>query len=201
MQERKGKCSHVSPAFCLLLTMARDNNKIRFQLISLKQVVNVAKAALEPQPHLDPAEEAALAAAEREAAAGLVSLSIPDAVCSNRSSSGSAKQLRASSLRRLLSRIKSSTMLQQYDQMELFLQHAQAEAAAAVVGGQAPPTHCGGGGRLAKVAEALAEAPRFMLLDFRRVQGLDATAARSFVSLHGRLSRMGVQARAKHNVL
>jgi hypothetical protein len=76
------------------------------------------------------------------------------------------------------------------------------------------------------VAAALAESPRFLILDFRRVrelaalipsalelgnqkdthrcpspptcrrvQGLDATAARSFVTLHNRLQALGIQAR------
>lgn len=45
--------------------------------------------------------------------------------------------------------------------MELFLHQAEAEAAAA---GLPPPQ-----GRLAKVAAALAQAPRFLILDFRKV--------------------------------
>lgn len=44
-----------------------------------------------------------------------------------------------------------------------------------------------------KLAAALAQSPRFLILDFRRVQGLDATAARSFVTLHNKLQRMGIQ--------
>lgn len=50
-----------------------------------------------------------------------------------------------------------------------------------------------GGAQLSKIASALAESPRFLILDFRRVQGLDATAARSFVTLHNKLHRMGIQ--------
>ncbi|KAL3133431.1 hypothetical protein ABBQ38_007297 [Trebouxia sp. C0009 RCD-2024] len=40
---------------------------------------------------------------------------------------------------------------------------------------------------------AAAVAPRFLLLDFRRVQGLDATAARTFFSLRSGLERLGVE--------
>ncbi|GAB4822722.1 hypothetical protein N2152v2_009768 [Parachlorella kessleri] len=42
-------------------------------------------------------------------------------------------------------------------------------------------------------AAALEQAPRFLILDFRRVQGLDATAARTFVTLHSKLHRKGIQ--------
>ncbi|KFM27070.1 Uncharacterized protein C24H6.11c [Auxenochlorella protothecoides] len=44
-----------------------------------------------------------------------------------------------------------------------------------------------------KLQGALIRAPLFLILDFKRVQGMDATAARTFVSLHVRLQRLGVQ--------
>ncbi|KAA6425635.1 MAG: Sulfate Permease Family [Trebouxia sp. A1-2] len=40
---------------------------------------------------------------------------------------------------------------------------------------------------------AASVSPRFLLLDFRRVQGLDATAARTFHSLRSALERLGVE--------
>ncbi|KAK9824383.1 hypothetical protein WJX72_009880 [[Myrmecia] bisecta] len=40
---------------------------------------------------------------------------------------------------------------------------------------------------------AVAAAPRFLLLDFRRVNGLDATAARTFSTLHSSLQQLGVE--------
>jgi len=47
--------------------------------------------------------------------------------------------------------------------------------------------------RLRQRAEAAAQqAPRFLLLDWRRVKGLDATAARTFGTLHKTLARMQV---------
>lgn len=45
---------------------------------------------------------------------------------------------------------------------------------------------------------ARATAPLFFLLDFSRVRGLDATAARSFVTLHARLLRLGVRLIVTH---
>lgn len=71
----------------------------------------------------------------------------------------------------------SATLCRTYDNVAQFLE------------GQ-PGT---GGEQAANVAAALAESPRFLILDFRRVQGLDATAARSFVTLHNKLQRMGIQ--------
>ncbi|KAI7843279.1 hypothetical protein COHA_003111 [Chlorella ohadii] len=52
--------------------------------------------------------------------------------------------------------------------------------------------------RQGQLAAALADSPRFLILDFRRVQGLDATAARSFVALHNRLQHMGIQLIVTH---
>ena len=40
---------------------------------------------------------------------------------------------------------------------------------------------------------AVSSAPKFVLLDFRRVHGLDATAARSFSTLFRRLQMLGVE--------
>ena len=45
--------------------------------------------------------------------------------------------------------------------------------------------------RLRERAQAAAQfAPRFLLLDWRRVKGLDATAARTFGTLYNTLARM-----------
>lgn len=45
----------------------------------------------------------------------------------------------------------------------------------------------------ARLQAALQAAPLFLILDFRRVQGMDATTARTFTGLHTRLQRLGVQ--------
>lgn len=44
-----------------------------------------------------------------------------------------------------------------------------------------------------RVRAALDAAPLFLILSFKRVQGMDATAARTFVGLRMRLERMGVE--------
>lgn len=46
---------------------------------------------------------------------------------------------------------------------------------------------------LERARAAVAESPRFVLLDFRRVHGLDATAARTLGTLASTLAMMGVQ--------
>jgi len=46
---------------------------------------------------------------------------------------------------------------------------------------------------LERAKAALAESPRYVLLDFLRVHGLDATAARTFGTLASTLAMMGVQ--------
>ena len=46
---------------------------------------------------------------------------------------------------------------------------------------------------LERATAAVAESPRFVLLDFRRVHGLDATAARTIGTLASTLATMGVQ--------
>ena len=58
-------------------------------------------------------------------------------------------------------------------------------------GHQSLPQHPGSDVMLA-AGEALQEAPLVLLLDFSRVHGVDATAARSFLTLHARLKRRGV---------
>ncbi|KAL4547721.1 hypothetical protein Ndes2526B_g06954 [Nannochloris sp. 'desiccata'] len=51
------------------------------------------------------------------------------------------------------------------------------------------------GGRISMhvAGQALQEAPLVLLLDLSRVHGIDATAARSFLTLHGRLKQRGVR--------
>ena len=81
---------------------------------------------------------------------------------------------------------------------------AAGSRAATVPGAARPVTHhlsgssaCSG---LRERAQAAAQAaPYFLLLDWRRVRGLDATAARTFGTLHNTLARM--QARLLHNKL
>lgn len=51
----------------------------------------------------------------------------------------------------------------------------------------------GGKTRMQIAGQALQEAPLVLLLDLSRVHGIDATAARSFLTLHNRLNQRGVR--------
>lgn len=57
---------------------------------------------------------------------------------------------------------------------------------------------------LERAKAAVAESPHYVVLDFRRVHGLDATAARTFGTLASTLAVMGVQlivTQARHSRL
>jgi sulfate permease, SulP family len=51
----------------------------------------------------------------------------------------------------------------------------------------------GGGSSMIAAGKALQEAPLVLLLDLSRVHGIDATAARSFLTLHSRLRQRGIR--------
>eukprot|EP00887_Chlorella_sp_A99_P005506 scaffold1.g5506.t1 len=158
------------------------------------KVCKVAQAALAPQPHLGPAEEAAAVIAN---GGPLLAPGLSGPVDGGERPGGEGGA--PAGLASELSRTKSSAMLAMHDGMAFFLQQqvkAEAEEAGAREARSAEEEAATGpprGGRLARVAAALEEAPHFLILDFRRVQGLDATAARTFVTLAARLARMGVQ--------
>ncbi|KAL4419479.1 hypothetical protein ABPG77_008281 [Micractinium sp. CCAP 211/92] len=130
----------------------------------VSKVVSIAASTLENQPHLDSAAAAAaVAEAEADAQQG--------------ASAQQAQQQQAQRRPRLASLPSAATLTKTYNSVGPLLESKPGS----------------GGNQPAKVAAALAESPRFLILDFRRVQGLDATAARSFVTLHNKLTRMGIQ--------
>ncbi|KAL4452289.1 hypothetical protein ABPG75_007951 [Micractinium tetrahymenae] len=134
----------------------------------METVLRIARSTLDSQPHVDAATVAGAHAA------------------------GRAQQQQPGQLASLPS---SSTLRRQYDNVDQVLDCAKRMAGDSERGGSGG---AGSSGQLSRVAAALAESPRFLILDLRRVQGLDATAARSFVTLHSRLHRMGIQLLITH---
>ncbi|PRW58410.1 sulfate transporter [Chlorella sorokiniana] len=131
----------------------------------VERVVQIANSTLDSQPHYE--QGAGAAAAEAAVVAGA-------AAGAAGAAAGEQQQQRAA---RLVSMPSMATLCNTFDGVQQF------------VGKDAALD----GAQVSKVAAALAESPRFLILDFRRVQGLDATAARSFVTLHNKLHRMGIQ--------
>ena len=159
---------------------------VRSSVSVVERVVGIAQATLDSQPHLQP--QPATQQPQQRPRGGAPLLSLPS----------------------------SGTLLRTYDNVDQFVDTASGGLALAVLlcsyarlrrmqrppvpspSHRHPPTHppllaASAGEQLSNVAAALAESPRFLILDFRRVQGLDATAARSFVTLHNKLQRMDIQ--------
>ena len=147
--------------------------------------MGVAKAILEPQPHLDPGEAAAagptlidlsdstgsssdMALQQQQhpaLAATAAGSSSPSRSSPSRGVGGSRSGGVSRAVRRVLAGVKSSALLSQYDSVAFFLQQQQQQNQQQHEGEQ--KEHASPGGRLSKVAAALAEAPRYLILDFR----------------------------------
>ncbi|KAL4431193.1 hypothetical protein ABPG75_006449 [Micractinium tetrahymenae] len=139
----------------------------------VSKVVSIAASTLESQAHLEPAAAAA-AVAEAQADAQQQGGSAQQQGQQGRQG---GQQQQARRRPRLASLPSAATLTRTYNSVGPLLECKAGS----------------GGDQPTKVAAALAESPRYLILDFRRVQGLDATAARSFVTLHNKLTRMGIQ--------
>jgi SulP family sulfate permease len=70
---------------------------------------------------------------------------------------------------------------------------ATAAGASTTATGASVASLLGGRANMYAAGQALQEAPLVLLLDLSRVHGIDATAARSFLTLHSRLNQRGVR--------